>query len=408
VFFRRLRAALEPTTRGLPRTFWWLLLGFLVTRLGTFVVPYLAIYLTSERGATPAQAGVIASLWGLGAIASGPVAGTLADRLGRRATLVAALALAGVWTVALGFVEALGALGAAVLVLGFVSELYRPPMQAAIADVVLDPAARARAFALLYWTANLGFAVGLVVAGLLARIGYRWLFLADGATTLAFAAVVAAKVPESRPDDASAHPDAAALRGLAATFGDGVLVTLLVLNLAFGAILWQAHTALPIDMVAKGLGPATYGALMSVNGVVVVLAQPFLVRVFARRDPGNVLALAAVLSGAGWGMNALARSTGGFALAIVVWTVGEIANNPTGATLVAELAPAHLRGRYQGAYGMSWALASAIGPAAGAAALGAWGSSALWAGCLAVNLLVAAGHLAAASPRRAKLRTVTR
>ncbi|MFL5263741.1 MAG: MFS transporter, partial [Anaeromyxobacteraceae bacterium] len=140
----------------------------------------------------------------------------------------------------------------------------------------------------------------------------------------------------------------------------------------------------------------------------VVLAQPFLVRVFARRDPGNVLAVAAVLSGAGWGMNALARSTGGFALAIVVWTVGEIANNPTGATLVAELAPAHLRGRYQGAYGMSWALASAIGPAAGAAALGAWGSSALWAGCLAVNLVVAAGHLAAAGPRRARLRAVTR
>ena len=242
-----------------------------------------------------------------------------------------------------------------------------------------------------------------MIAGMLARVGYRWLFVADGATTFLFALVVAAKVPESRPAAGAGHPHASALGGLTATFGDGVLVTFVALNLVFGAILWQAHTSLPLDMIAKGLGPASYGALMAMNGVVVVLAQPFLMRVFSRRDTAHVLAGAAILSGLGWGMNALARSTAGFAAAIVVWTLGEIANNPTGATLVAELAPAHLRGRYQGAYGMSWALASAIGPAAGAWVLGAWGSSALWGGCLAVNLLLAAAHLAAAGPRRRRL-----
>ena len=123
---RRLRDALSPTTGGLPEPFWWLLLGMLVTRLGTFVVPYLAIYLTTARGATAAQAGTIASLWGVGAIASGPVGGTLADRLGRRATMLGALAAAGAWTVAVGFVEGLGAIGAAVLALGFLSGALPP------------------------------------------------------------------------------------------------------------------------------------------------------------------------------------------------------------------------------------------------------------------------------------------
>jgi MFS family permease len=402
---RRLRHAVDAAAGGLPPTFWWLWLGMLVNRLGSFVVPYLAIYITSQRGASVAQAGVIASLYGAGSIGSGPVGGALADRVGRRATLLAALVAAGAVTIALGFVERLEIIGAGVLLLGFVQESFRPAMQAAVADLVPDLATRVRAFGLIYWAVNLGFAVALVVAGWLAHVGYRWLFAADGATTLLFAVVVALKVPETRPR-AAAGAHASALSGLAATFRDGVLVTFISLNLAFAMILWQAHTALPVDMIAKGLTPAGYGSLMALNGVVIVLTQPFLTRALAGRDTARVLAAAAVLAGAGWGLNALATTLPAFALGILVWTFGEIANNPVGAALVGELAPVHLRGRYQGAYGLSWSLGSAVGPGLGAYVLGRFGSSALWTGCLALGLLLGGAHLAAGGPRRRRLAVV--
>ncbi|GEJ59089.1 MDR family MFS transporter [Anaeromyxobacter diazotrophicus] len=393
---RRLQDAVRGYAGGLPPTFWWLWAGMLVNRLGGLVVPYLAIYLTERRGATVAQAGLVASLWGLGSIASGPVGGLLADRLGRRSTLVAALGAGGIGMMALGFVERIEVIAPAALVLGFAGECFRPAMQAAVADVVTEPAARVRAYGLVYWAVNLGFAVALAFAGLLAGVSFTLLFLLDGATTLLFAAIVLQHVPETRPQGGAHEP---ALRGLAAAFADRTLWPLLALNVLFASLLWQSHAALPVDMRRHGLSAATYGALAAMNGLAIVLLQPVTTRLVAGRDEGRVLALGALLVGAGWGLNAFAGGTAVYAFAILVWTVGEVLTTPVASAVVANLAPAHLRGRYQGAWSMSWAVAAAAGPGAGAFVLGRFGRSALWLGCAGVGVAMAVGHLLAGRSR---------
>ena len=70
---RRSRA-LE-VARGLPRPFWVLWAGTLVNRAGSFVVPFLAIYLTQARGFSAAQAGIVAALYGAGAAVASPLGG---------------------------------------------------------------------------------------------------------------------------------------------------------------------------------------------------------------------------------------------------------------------------------------------------------------------------------------------
>jgi len=381
---------------GLPRAFWWLWAGMLVNRLGGLVVPYLAIYLTERRGASVAQAGLIASMWGLGSIASGPIGGLLADRVGRRSTLVAALVASGLAMISLGFVERLEVLAPAAVFLGFASDVFRPAMQAAVADLVTEPVARVRAYGLVYWAVNLGFAGGVAVAGLLASVSFTLLFLLDGATTLLFAAIVLAKVPETRPAGGRHEP---ALRGLASAFRDPSLAPLLVLNVLFAGILWQSHAALPVDMRRNGLSAAGYGALLSMNGLAVVVLQPLSTRFIAGRDPARVIALGALLVGLGWGCNAVAASAAAYAAAILVWTLGEVLVTPVAAAVVSNLAPEHLRGRYQGAWSMSWAFAACAGPGTGAWVLGRFGAVALWLGCGAVGLVMAAGHLAAGRAR---------
>ena len=82
----------------------------------------------------------------------------------------------------------------------------------------------------------------------------------------------------------------------------------------------------------------------------------------------------------------------GYALAISVWTLGEIAFIPAAQALVADLAPASLRGRYQGVNGMAWGLASTLGPALGGGVLGRLGGAWLWGGCATACALAAAGH----------------
>jgi MFS family permease len=102
-------------------------------------------------------------------------------------------------------------------------------------------------------------------------------------------------------------------------------------------------------------------------------------------------------------MNGVHHGVGWYALAIAVWTLGEIAYLPVASTLPADLAPPALRGRYQGAYSLSWALAFTVAPALGAAVLDRWGPGTLWAGALVLGLAVSAGLLATAPARRRRI-----
>src|SRR5204863_6390386 len=111
-------------------------------------------------------------------IISAPLAGFFTDHFGRRPTLVGSLLAAAVATALLGLLSAPPAIAGAALVLGLVTNAYRPPSNATVADLVV-PARRAHAYGLIYWANNLGMAISLIVGGALAQYGYEKLFLAD-------------------------------------------------------------------------------------------------------------------------------------------------------------------------------------------------------------------------------------
>ncbi|HYG67771.1 MAG TPA: MFS transporter, partial [Anaeromyxobacteraceae bacterium] len=92
-----LRRELHAMAGGFPAAFWWLWAGALVNALGQFVFPFLALYLVS-RGFSVAEAGGIVAGMGLGSIFAAPLGGILADRIGRRATLVGSLVLGAMTT----------------------------------------------------------------------------------------------------------------------------------------------------------------------------------------------------------------------------------------------------------------------------------------------------------------------
>lgn len=194
----RLHSAMTESVGGLPTTFWWLWTSTLINRLGGFVVTFLALYLTVDRGYSASYAGLVASLFGLGGAIAALVGGVLTDRIGRRPTLLAAQLMTALSTAALGFADGQLMIAAVAFLVGLSSNASRPAVSAMIADLV--PAAdRVRAFALNYWAVNIGFGVSAAVAGLVAAHGYLTLFIADAATTLLCAFVVFAKVAESRP-----------------------------------------------------------------------------------------------------------------------------------------------------------------------------------------------------------------
>ncbi len=380
---------------GLPRTYWILWTGALINRLGGFVMPLLALYLTGERGLSVEQAGLVVSLYGGGALLAGPVGGFLADRWGRRSTLVLALVLGAFAMLHLAFARGAVHIAAAALLLGLFGELYRPVVSAAIADLV--PAAdRARAYGILYWAVNLGFAVGSALGGAMSKYGWYLLFVGDAVTTLAYAGIVWVRVPETRP----AHPASGRREALWGPLADRPFVVFCALISLVGMLFNQAFVTLPLDVRDHGLSPAAYGSLIALNGVLIFLLQPLVSRLVSPYPRHRILAGAAALVGIGFGMTGLVRALPGYVAAIGVWTLGEIVMAGIGPAVAADAAPPSRRGAYQGVFQMSFGVAALTAPAAGSFVLGRFGAGVLWAACLLIGLASAAGQLALGTLRR--------
>ncbi|GAA2377556.1 MFS transporter [Dactylosporangium salmoneum] len=391
----------------LPSQFWVLWTATLINRAGGFVILFLTIYLTTRRGFSESAAGLVIGLYGVGGALGVTVGGHLADRWGRRPAALLALGSSSVVMVGLGLARAPLTIMAAALLLGAATETARPALGAMVTDLVPGKD-RMRAFSTYYWAINLGFAVSAVVAGFAAQAGYFALFAGDAATTAAAALLVAWRVKETRPEVvAGPEPERGSFR---AVLRDRVFVGFVACNLLVALVILQHASMLPLAMISDGLSSRTFGLVIALNGVLIVAGQMAVSRMLANRRAAYVLPLSALIIGIGFGLVAFAHSPLAYAGTVVVWTAGEMLNAPSNAALLAGLSPVSMRGRYQGAFGLSWQLASFLAPTLGGAVrdhAGDAGNTVLWLGCLAVGAVAGAWSLLAAPARDRRLGTAS-
>ena len=391
---------LSPYGRELPAEFWFLWLGTVINRLGGFAVPFLMLYLTAKLQLDPASAALYVSGLGAGSFVAQLVGGEIADRFGRRPLLLFSLFASPIAMLTLGIARETWLIAVAMFMLGFLTDLFRPAMSAAVIDLV--PAdKRTRAFGYIYWAINLGAALAPIIAGILANFDYFLLFLIDALTTAAFGVIVLLRVAETQ---AAEHKVAAKETNTRARVGvalrDPVLLVFVFLSLCIGIIYSQSHVTLPLDMAAAGLLPSDFGLAVAVNGALIVLVTLRVTRFLERFPRYPVIAFSAVLLGAGFGLTELASTLPLYALTVVVWTIGEVIGAAVAPVIVSDMSPPALRGLYQGIWGSSWGLAFFIGPALGGFVFGHYGSGVLWAGTFVLGGAVALGYLALSIPAR--------
>ncbi|OIK01142.1 MDR family MFS transporter [Streptomyces colonosanans] len=384
-----LRRAARESVSGLPREFWWLWTSTLVNRLGAFVATFMALYLTLDRGYSASYAGLVASLHGLGGVVSSLGAGVMADRLGRRPTLLVAQSSTALSVALLGFMHDPVAIAAVAFLVGMTSNASRPAVQAMMADIV-RPEDRVRAFSLNYWAINLGFAVSSMAAGFIAEYSYLAGFLIEAGMTMICAIVVFVKLPESRP--APTAKEAAEDVGLGTVLRDGRFMSVVGLSFLVALIFQQGSVGLPVAMGKAGFTPADYGMAIAVNGILIVALQIPVTRFIEHRDPRRLLVISSLLAGYGFGLTVFAGSVGVFALTVCVWTLAEIVNAPTQTGLVVRLSPVHGRGRYQGMYTLSWSVAALAAPLMSGFVIDRFGAEWLWGLCAVVGTGAAVGY----------------
>jgi MFS family permease len=371
-------------------------LGTLINRAGTFIEPFAILYLTGPRHLSIATAGTVVTVWGAGSLVSQPIGGYLTDRIGRRTTLSLGMFAVAFALGLLALARGLPAIMLAALFLGVVGDIYRPASSAAVADL-LDGEQRTRAFALQFWAINLGFSVAALSAGLLVQLGFGTLFAVDAVTSLLFGLVVLRKVPETRPASAVRHEHEEPAWRL--MLRDRMLLALVALFLCYATLYGQVYVTLPLAVRDAGLGTGSYGLIMAVNGIVIVIVQPLVLNLIARAPGTVLLPVTILLVGGGIALSGVCNSTWAFALTVVVWTLGEIGQTTALMALVASIAPEALRGRYMGAVGLAWGTSAMLAPFLGSRVYAA-NPAALWLGCLALAGVAALGLYALAARLR--------
>ncbi len=345
----------------------------LVTIARAMTLSFLAIKLQQSFGLGPAMIGALLGTGPLvGAIAA-PFAGSLSDRVGRKTVLTLTLLSMAFALVGMGLAEAVLAFCLAQIVAAVAVAIYEPISRALMSDVCPEHV-RLKYFSWRYTASNVGWAVGPLI-GIAAGAASTTLFLIAGIVYAIFAAALhLLQVPLHRGDVHQAAASAlpvfqsikAAIRDprLAFFVGGGML-----LIAVYGQ--WSATLAPYLsDNVAGGVEIFAY--LVSINGAVVLIGNPFARRFIERAGALNALVIGCVLfllSEIGF-----LASTGFWSLAIsmIVFTIGETLVVPSEYMLVDGISSDSNRGSYFGAHSIS-TVGNFVGPALGGVMLGALG-----------------------------------
>lgn len=388
--------------KALPRAFWLLWCGQIVSRLGTLAPAFLVLYLEQGALVTDETITVIVGLFGAGVLASGLVGGAVADAVGGRRAIVAAQPVAAVTALLFLLAHNLFALCGLALVTGFLSAVDRPASAGLISKIVPQEHF-SRAYSLHMIGFNVGMSLSPVLAGFLLALYPPLLFLIWAVCAMAYAVLVwqlpkdAATEGGSARADGSARKEGSALRGavagMAEPFRSPALVTFLALTFVLAAIYLQVNSALPLDMRGKGLNPGEIGIVLAVNAVLAILLLGLVPRLVKGMQDHTPLFLAAALFAVGFGLNALAFGMNMFILATVVWTLGETLWAPMSATFIARRAPEGKVSTYQGSYFFAWNAAFVVGGPLGLTVANAYGFATLWTGTLVLGLGAALAFL---------------
>ncbi len=379
--------------RGLPRDLWLLFVATLMNRLGMMVLPFLILYLTTELHFTPARAGVVLGLYGVGAIIAAPISGWLCDRIGGLPIIQGSLIGSGLVLLGFPFIGDHKLVVALTILWALINESGRPAVLTLITDLV-PPEQRKPAFAVQRLAINLGMSVGPAAGGFIATHSFRSIFVVNAASSLAaatFLFVIPMSSAARRQTVASETVAKVKRWRRPAVVEDKRLLLFLAGVFLAAAVFFQHEGVLPLFLVQDlSLSMAFYGMLFTINTLMIVFLEVPLNAATASWPHRRALGLGAALFALGSGMFGLASGPEMIVAGIVVWTFGEMLLFPQASAYLADIAPQSRRGEYMGAYSMAFSVAFAVAPGAGAWVFQNYGSTVLWTAVFAVGLIAAA------------------
>lgn len=383
-----------------PRQFWLMIAGLmLATAGGSMIWPFLLIYASGKLNLPLSAAATLISINAGTGLLSSLLAGTLADKIGRKVTMNISLTMTGLAYLLLMRAGTYPQFAALMIMIGLSNPLYQVGADAMLADLIPSEK-RADAYAINRIANNAAFALGPAVGGFLATRSYNLAFYGAAAGFLSYSVLLFFLAHETLNKSARLQNDEANLQMNEAAPDDGygrvlrdgnymVFTALIGLGLIAPTMLW---ILMPVYAKTNfGVPESLYGWIPTTNALMCVFVQYFVTSLTRRRRTLSVVAAGMFIYALGAGSVALMTGFWGFWLSMVILTFGELTLVPTSSKYVADLAPAHLRGRYMSVYWIGWGLARTAAPLVGGFLNDAIAPRAIWVGAWTLGLVSAFG-----------------
>jgi MFS family permease len=374
-----------------PRQYWLMIMGIvLATAGGSMIWPFLTIYASGKLDLSLSKVVTLISINAATGLVSSLVAGTLADKIGRKVVMNFSLTVNGIAYFLLMYAHTYPQFAALMVLVGMSNPLYQVGTDAMLADMV-PPEKRTDAYSINRIANNAAFALGPAIGGFLAVRSYDLAFYCAGLGFLTYSGLLFFLAKETlvvKPKPASSHSGfQEALHSYSPVVRDKTFMSF-VLALSIGLI---APTLLWVLMAIYtktnyGIPENLYGWIPTTNALMCVFIQYPVTSVTRRYPPLPMLTIGMLIYAIGTGSVALMSGFWGFWLSMVILTMGELTLVPTASKYVADLAPADLRGRYMSMHWLGWGIARTLAPIIGGYLNDNITPQAIWIGGLLIGL----------------------
>ncbi|WP_413378945.1 MDR family MFS transporter [Alkalihalobacillus sp. 1P02AB] len=336
----------------MPKSLWFLLIAVAVQITGaSFLWPLNSLIIHQELGKSLTVAGLILFIHSGAGVLGNMTGGKLFDKIGAYKTILLGLSIAVVSTFVLAFAHST-VLGYTLCLIGigYGAGATFPAMYALAGSIWPDGGRKP--FNAMYVAQNLGIAVGTACIGIIASVELTTVFYANAMVyvfVLLFVAITFRKIQPKQETGATVSIEAAAVKKLSKQvyYSLGlVLVSFFICWLAYTQ--WQANVS--VHSQNLGLTLQQYSLFWTVNGLMIVLAQPIL-SIFIKKWVTSLrrqMVVGIVLFFISYVVLSQVEFFVGFMVAMIILTVGEMFFWPVVPTIAHNLAPKGKEGSFQG------------------------------------------------------------
>ena len=357
---------------NLPRNVYILFIADIINSAGSFVYPFLAMFLAIKLGYSEYVSGLFLTIVIVAESLGKLLGGKLADWIGRKIVIIILSILGAAIYIVIAFLKDFKVIPYLIILAGFLKSGAFPAINALIIDST-NRNNRNDAFSLLYLGHNIGFAVGPLAAGFLFVNHISLIFLIDALTTLAALMPIIFFIKETLHEKAGVYSDSGEVNEaeraetgnvLKIFFRKPVLYGFAFISIIFSFVYSQASFSLPLYLEAlfNNKGAKFYGTLMTVNAIIVIIMTIFLIAAMKKLSPIISIGLAGVLFAIGFGIIFYSGFFYLFIISTIIWTFGEIINSVSSNVLIANYSPMTHRGRFNAIIAFISGAGFAVGP----------------------------------------------